>query len=401
MFADVSSGQLAIPAVILGTAALVSPALALARWLQEKTFKYRYRVEMVHSKELSEFIKLCPELTETAGTARSELAALARSELTKSLANIEILLNRKNAKEAAPVEMSWPRRWFLLYSPRTKWATVFHTLFQLTLVFVISFVLLLSFDEDQGKFAFNDFHHPLFWVVVAVWALRLGMIWYIASAKDHWDGALPATEPQSSRLFLRHQAGSAPEVVARLFLLWSAWDIVFPLFFRNPVTRDWNAMITTSPELQRILNALPSATRWEQVFSWILSLFCIALAYLWAKAEYMGKGRDLWLPFPRKLRFLYPASGFAERFSRLGLVLLSASTLLTVYLGRQAIATIWPLVPEDARDSFVVGAISGSIENVLSSFVAFYGCYRLALIEYHSKDKNQPPPRAFATTTSK
>jgi hypothetical protein len=119
-------------------------------------------------------------------------------------------------------------------------------------------------------------------------------------------------------------------LLARMFLVWSLFDLAVPEIFRGSATR----VLKASPIISSILNALPKAPLWEHIAGWMATVFCPVLAYLWARAEFTGRGRKLWIGFPHNLRFLYPTSRRQELLAE-GLVLFFAiSELLTWYIGK-------------------------------------------------------------------
>jgi hypothetical protein len=104
-----SANSFAIPALVSGVAALVSPVFALSRWIQEKSIKHRYLDEMRRSGELLEFIQRVPEIMSTINATEAFVLDKARAELEQSVKRVDALLEVKAIKASPPVEMAWPR----------------------------------------------------------------------------------------------------------------------------------------------------------------------------------------------------------------------------------------------------------------------------------------------------
>jgi len=194
VFAEATT-NVTITALVWGLVALISPALALTRWIQEKTTKHRSRDEIQRSRELFEFIRHYPKMSATAGSSRSAVLGRARAELAHSITNIDNLLEKAEIKAAPPNELAWPRRLLLLYAPRSWGAMALHTLYYLFATVSILAISALGNDDETDTFQWREFvthfHNPLFWIGLSYWIIQLWLLWYAATAKDRWDGTLP------------------------------------------------------------------------------------------------------------------------------------------------------------------------------------------------------------------
>jgi hypothetical protein len=240
MLAAESTTNLTIPALISGAVALISPGLALARWIQEKSRKHRSRDEIQRSRELFEFIQMYPKLSEVACCSGADILTRAHAELAQSINRIDDLLEKRALKATAPREMAWPRRLLLLYAPRSWVALILHVVCHLVTAFSILAVVSLGNNEETDSFRWSEYlrylHNPLFWIIFSSYAIHVWLLWYATVIKDQWDGTLPI--PTAKKFFLMQVPASIRELIARMFLVWSLLDLATSVVYRaSPTTQ--------------------------------------------------------------------------------------------------------------------------------------------------------------------
>lgn len=382
MLAAEATSNLTIPALISGAVALVSPALAVARWVQEKSTKHRSREEMRHSREVFEFIQTYPKMVDATPSSNPEILPRAQAELADSIHRIEALLELRAAKKASPLEMTWPRRLLLLYAPRSWGAVALHAIWYVITAFFILGIISLGNNEETDSFLLSEylryFHSSLFWLVLSFFAIQAWILWYAAVTKDRWDGTLP-TATANNRFFLMQGPNTVRELIARLFLVWSLYDLATSQIFRI-----WDKkLLQESPLLLQIINAIPKAPSWKHVIANIAAASCPILAYLWAKAEFSGRGIKLRVFFPHNLRFLYPTSGIQDRLARVFIVFFSIYSFLVFLRLQELLSIAVPYVPSEDQGAFLSGfVLSPAIDLIFMGAIPLYAAYRLALMEY-------------------
>ena len=396
-----SGTSFTLSAILTATAALIGPELALARWVQEKTTKHRVREEMKRSREILEFIQSYAEIATVAGSDQSAVLNRARAELAESVRTIDHLLKKREATAATPREMAWPRRLLLLYAPRSWVALFLHAANHVLAVFGLVLLVALGFNDETGEFQWTEysrlFHSafsPFFLVCLLFWTFLAFLLWYVTTTKDYWDKTLPIHIGQAPKSFLGQTPKNCPGLFARVLLASSIFDIVFSLTTSRIFERTVEEIASRTFALQAILNEFLKGDTWTRLFgwySWIISILCIALAYLWSKEEFNMTEKNLWLPFPHSFRFLYSSSHWQERFSQ------ALIALLAIYIGRRIygfyqllpiVDQIAQFVPEESRNAYSFGVRFGTILDILMSGVLpLYGSYRLGLISNLTKRK--------------
>jgi hypothetical protein len=380
-----SANSFAIPALVSGLAALVSPVFALSRWIQEKSIKHRYLDEMRRSGELLEFIQRVPEIMSTINATEAFVLERARVELEQSVRRVDALLEAKAIKASPPVEMAWPRRLLLLYAPRTWGATLLHAAYNLATVFSLLALYSAGYSDETDSFQWSEyvklFGNPLFLTGICYWLFVLFLLWYVASTKDRWDKTLPVRPERAQRHFLRDIPTSVRDLLARVLLAYSMFDLIFPLGVRGPVKR----ALMSNPMTASVLSSIPETKVWEKVVVWIAAVACPVLAYLWADAEFVTRGKSQWLPFPHNLRFLYSPKDWKEAFAQLCFLLFLvnvAAQLAGLHKGILMATQLMP-VPKDDADSFLAGIVIGpAVDIAVLGLLPVYASYRLGLKRY-------------------
>ena len=377
------ANSFAIPALVTGVAALISPTLALARWVQEKSIKHQYREEMRRCGELLDFVQRCPEVMSAIGASESAVLEKARVELGHCANNVERLLDAKLVKASPPLEMAWPRRWLLLYAPRSWGAALLHAVYNLVIVFCLLALFGLGFNDETDAFQWSEyarvFRNPVFLVGVCVCLFQFWLLWYIATTKDTWDNTLPVRREQLPTHFLRVAPTTVRSLFARVMLAYSTFELIVPLGVRGPVRRE----LMTNPSVAAILSAIPEAGPWGRVLTWTAAIMCPLLAYLWAQAEYGWQEKRFSLAFPHNFRFLYPSSGWKEVFAQVSVLLFFTQVVALVIGTREGLRIASRFTPKDDVGFFLTGFLLGpAVDLVLGGLLPIYAAYRLGFISY-------------------
>jgi hypothetical protein len=381
-----SGGSLTITAIISGLAALIGPSLALGRWIQERSVKHRCREEMEHSVALLAFIQKCPEILSVVGVPESPVRERTRAELTRSFSHIGVLLEKNAAKGSPPVEMAWPRKFLLLYAPRSWGAIFLHAIYNLLTVLGLSAIIEVFNDETDILSAV-----PNPWLVVTTvsWLFFFWLLWYVTTTKDRWDKTLPPEAARPQAHFLRVTPLSARELLARVTLAYGLYALVALLVVRGRV----EAALWSDPLIASMLNLIPGQRIWGEILDIAATIVGPILAFLWAKAEFGSYGRRNWLPFPHNLRVLYRASEWQELFAQASFVIFSVYLALMLFRMHEILPIAARLLQREDTPftgAFFAGASFGSVlQPILVSAISIYGSYRLGLIRYLSHREAQ------------
>jgi hypothetical protein len=150
----------------------------------------------------------------------------------------------------------------------------------------------------------------------------------------------------------------------------SAGALAVPEIFRKSALR----AIEDSPIFAPVLNALPKPPTWEHVVGWTAAILCPVLAYLWARAEFMGRGRKLWIAFPHNFRFLYPTSRRQEIFAQGLFVLFLIHFILLMFKLHELLSVMIPFIPTDDQGAFFTGlAWSPLVDLIFAGIVPLAG----------------------------
>jgi hypothetical protein len=380
LFADSNRTNILVPvAVISGAASLLSPTLALLRWIQEKSIKSRYRAEMVHSRELFDFIQRCPEMLSTVGTQESAVLERARAELAFSMNKISTLLEISASKAAPPIEVAWPRRLLLLYAPRSWGATILHAVCYLLAVFSALGLVAIGYNDETDTFQWRQYAHAFqnsfFLMPATVWVFLLLLLWYATTTKDKWDKTLPIRTVRGSDSFLNQTPATVREVLARMLFAYGLFDLA--------VTPMFHGMMKSAPaSIRPFLSAIPEPKLWAHILGWAAAVLCPLLAYMWARVEHRMRGKTLRLAFPHNFRVLYPSRNWQEAFPSASLVVFFLYFVLVLSSAYRLLTLAPQFVPSGDTTPLFTGVALGVAPAVLKSVLAIYASYRLGLISY-------------------
>jgi hypothetical protein len=384
---------LGLRALVAGLVALISPLLALIRWVQEKATVYQVSEEMKRSHELFGFIESCPEMLSASQSSEAKVQDQARVELAKTLARVSDLLQRNAETAAPPSEMAWPRRLLLLYAPRSWTAVLLHLTIYAGVVLGVLIIISFGIDDQTGDFQWNKYQRmsqnnffPILLLGLVWWTLLFSILWIAAHTKDSWDNALPHRKNQGRTFLHLETPSNARELLARITFFWVTFNLALALAFHGVATRLMQQVAVVVPALGAMLTEASKEsliTRIGGVYVWAVSILSVVLTYLWYRAEARACKKKIWLPFPHSWRFLYFGSKWQERFSQLLFVLLLiriAQVVFGIYEAHQLLSRIEQTLPSDAREGLLIGSLSVPvIDIVLSGILPLYGSYRLGL----------------------
>lgn len=371
---------------LISVSVLITPAITLLRWLQERRYSHRLHDNLEKSKGLLEFIERHPEMMKAVGSSEENTISDARAELKRTLTAIGKLLQRQKVSESMPKEVSWPARLLLFYAPRTWLSGMWHLFYHIMTAVLIIMLFESSYDAETGSYRWSEFvqtwGNPLLAVVLVLLGLLMWTMRYTALTKDTWDQTLPS---RPHIFFLTNTATTVRELVARIVVIWAAIDCLSGFAvqrYLTPLQRALPSWMDTMyiPELVYIVNRLTPAV-------------ALVIAYFWARTESRPSATDAHLPIPRNLRFFYSPTTQAEHWYRAATVwfLLSgiALTWYSVQYFRAASATI---DPDEWFGIVIGGTISAALMTIYHLLLPLYGCYRSSLVSYWSHLRLQELP---------
>lgn len=378
-----------LPTLISG-AALITPTITLVRWLQERRYTHRLRDHVQRSKELLAFIENCPDMLKASQSPDESVIANARVELGRTLATVNTLLQRQNIKGSLPKEVSRPARLLLFYAPRSWAAMGLHLLYHIQTALFITILFGSSYAETTDSYQWSEFvrmlQNPLFSAFLLFMSLLMWTIWYSAITKDRWDRTLPS---RAHRFFLANTPLTVRELLARLLLVWNGVDWlsgVAVFVYRGTLEKAIPSWIDNI--------SLPATVR---TVNHISPAVAVIVGYLWARVE--SQPATAHIPFPRNLRFLYPAATRREGWWRIATFwfVLSGVTLtwyFTLYI-RSAPAMTDP----DEWLGFVIGtSMTALVMGLYNVVLPLYGSYRCSLANYWSHLRQSEKVRVQTAT---
>lgn len=378
----------------LSAGPVITSAITLARWIQERRRSHKLRDHLLRSKELLEFIKSSPELLSVSGTENTNLVVNAKAHLARTVSSANTLFMRETIKSNLPKEVSWPARMFLFYAPRSWAAGFWHAVYYSLAVLLCWMFYGISYVEDNDSYQWRELlkflENPSNVIVLTYYLIFMWMIWYVATSKDRWDKALPLAK--ASKLLITSSPQNVRGLMARLLFVWSAADLLSGVVLVISGLRE--SFIREQPWLRNIHAPWP-----VRVVNNLAPVVTLAIAYLWARTESKPEAQNVHVPFPRNVRFFYPATFNAENWSRLAMFWIILSLAALIWSSVLIYFAI-PLVNNpDERSGMIVGAAMSIIIGLLFGVVLpCYGCYRCALVAYYARFHEQLTPSAGKAT---
>jgi len=230
-----------------------------------------------------------------------------KAELGRVLVDLNKAFDRR-AQPPFPVdEISSPRRWLLLYAPRGWRAGIAHFMFYSTVSWLILSALIFSgYDETRDEFlmagVIRAFSDPIQRAGFLLFAKVPLCLWYWATVERQGTKAASTIPTQRAARLLWYRPVNGAELLARLFLISSAFDLF--LIELVPVR------LSFPPSM------IPP--RWHWVLVLFVAWFSLGVAYLWSRAERRASLQASPRPrFPHNLRFFYPPAGMRPLVAKL------------------------------------------------------------------------------------
>jgi hypothetical protein len=268
----------------------------------------------------------------------------------------------RRRQELSHAEVSFFRRWFLLYAPHGWRASVAHFLFY-SLVSLLLLMLPSLFRAGQDSAAVSRQLAIRVALSHFAWLALLARYW--AVVERHWSvGDLKAPSSRA-RLLLWYKPVNGSELLARLLLFFACYDLLLLI-----------AISLFAPELSPSEISHPS---WHRAAARLLLAWSLLLAYFWSRAEYLAFQSGGARPrFPHNLRFLYTPSSPEGWAALISFWVFACWTMVQLWHGS--------LPAKLYNMAAMAGAvISWLVRFCTSALLPLYGSYLWALAAYRKK----------------
>jgi hypothetical protein len=379
---------------------LVTALTNLVRWWRERSFSHtiHQKTEQIVSLfHLLETLPSAPSALMDKGLA-DDLAARTRRALTELMQSLSATLDQASKFRMPPSgEMSFFRRWFLLFRPRSVRAGVVHFAFYSLLVPLFSVIYGLGVDPRDWQFHLMRWFHMLrmnFPVVLLVLVVVLSLR-YWAIVEFRWLNPSQEKPGRFARALLWYTPTSFGELLARLFLLVVVGNCLSDAYaqrYVRPTAEQW-----FSPYIEATKNPAAAVPLDLTEVGFVAS---ILICYFWARAEYRLHCRLTPRPgFPHNLRFLYTPrtkEGWCCQLAFYATLVLCANqvwmsvdnlSLLQRLIVHGAVRD-WASanVPADEGGYVLLGGVlTLALLFVVNGAVPLYGAYRWGLAEFRAR----------------
>jgi hypothetical protein len=377
---------------------LVTALTNLVRWWRERSFTHTIHEQSQQIVGLFQLLETLPAapLAVDQGLAE-DLAAKTRRALTELMQSLSVTLDRAAKFRMPPSgEMSFFRRWFLLFRPRTFRAGVAHFAFYSWLVPLLYTVCFFAVDQEEKPFLHlgMKLYIVLMFLVVAL-ALR-----YWAIVEYRWLNPSHEKPGRLARALLWYTPVSFGELLARLYLLVATWNLVVDAYAQRYVVPEF------LQDLARYLETRSSVA--VTLITEVGFIGSVLICYFWARAEYRLHSHPTPKPsFPHNLRFLYSprsAEGWYCQLAFYGILVLCAREAWLVpdsfRMVRQLIADIPAADIPDISSALLGASLSLIFMFAIHVVPPLYGAYRWGLAEFRERSYVQAPTQEPITEGS-
>lgn len=272
----------------------------------------------------------------------------------------------RRRQELSHAEVSFFRRWFLLYLPHGWRASVAHFLFY-SLVSLVLLVLPSLFRADQDSAAVSRQLAIRVGLSDLAWLALLARYW--AVVERHWSvGDLKAPSSRA-RLLLWCKPVDGSELLARLLLFFACYNLLLVI-----------ATNLSAPELS------PSDPFWHRAAARLVLAWSFLLAYFWSQAEYLAFHSGGARPrFPHNLRFLYTPSSPEGWAALISFWVFACWTMVQLWHGSLP-AKLYNMAGMGEQKAYALGGVIGWLVSFCTgSLLPLYGSYLWALAAYRKE----------------
>ena len=359
-----------IVGICAGLGIITTTLFKVHRWHYERSVAHRRGQELSRAQELVRFIELAPAMQRT-GTNPALVTRLidkAQKELESTLTNLEDAFDRP-ARVITPIaEVSFLRRWFLLYAPRGWRASIAHFLFYL-LVSALFFFTLGVFEDDPEFDAV--FRGPQIWLALVsfVWLALLARYW--AVVERGWSTGVLQSPGRLARVFLWYQPVNGSELLARLLLFFCCYDLL---------------LVGASVFNVQFVPFDISYPYWLIASARLLLAWSFIVAYFWSRAEARAFQSGTAYPrFPHNLRFLYPPSNVEEWAALVSFYAFACWTIVQLWRTASLPPGLFTMAPAEEQEAMFLGVTIGWFFSLCrSTLLPLYGAYLWGLAAYRS-----------------
>lgn|GEM_PF-1901382 len=376
-----SLGEIVSLVVVLGT--LTTIGTQVFDRLSRRSLRHRKEERLKQANELLQFFQLSATLEGVAPnpSLASSVVHRAKGELDRVLVDLNQILDTPANPPAVRGEMSFLRRWFLLYAPQGWRTWVAHCLFySITLVFVL-FTYSIGYDDTRDEFLWNTFAKDIttFPSSFGVFAFGFVVLWlrYWGTVEDSWSAGGQTTPlGRLAVLFLWHKPVNRGELLGRLLLIGTVGR-----FLIGPLV---------PPEMDSVI------MRWHIINPLFPACVSVFLGYYWSQAELRAflAARPK-LAFPHNLRFLYRSSGLEAWLAQIAFYSFACLAIAEVLYVRPCLSSIEGIracIPQNLL------SLNGSADEVfflrlgwfaaasMTLFLPVYGSYRWGLAGFQGQE---------------
>ncbi len=365
---------------VLGT--LTAIATQILDRMSRRSLRHRKEERLKQANELLQFLRLGPTLEGVAlnPTLASSVVQRAKGELDRVLLDLNQALDSPSSPPAVRGEMSFLRRWFLLYAPQGWRAWVGHCLFySMTLLFLL-FTYSLGYDETRDQFLWNTFAKEITTFPFSSGEMAFGFVvlWlrYWAKMEDSWSvEGQTATPGRLAALFFWYKPVNRGQLLGRLLLISS----IFRFIISQPVPPEIYSMII----------------RWDVINPFFPACVSVLLGYYWSQAELRASLTARPKPaFPHNLRFLYRSAGIEAWLAQIafyGFACLAIAEMLHVSSCLSSIEGARACIPQNilpldgTADEIFSLRLGWFAPASMTLFLPVYGSYRWGLAAFQSQ----------------
>jgi hypothetical protein len=391
---DLNNYVLAVPPIL---AAITSAVVNVIRWMTERSLHNRQREQLTRAADLMKFIESRAALQSATGdcvlTARS--VARAEAELRATLSKLASTLDRPAPSAVSEREMSFVRRWFLLYAPTTWSEGILQFIFYLAVFGYALMAFSFSYNETLDEFTWKTLKaelnaSPFAWAWLLHVLMLILLLRYCAVLTHEWRANASDSPSQCKQRFLLFRPINGYELLSRLML--------FLLFIGIGEFALVRLLHIQLPQLDLI----PPSPRWLQIEGWVVYFLAFVVAYGWSRAEYSARLKPS-PRFPKNLRFLYTPRETVEWVALIAFyvfsfdVILSLSRLDETKIALHIVLNAMNVPPEAEGDALLCAAIGWMSQFLLGSLFPVYGSYRWGLALHN---KRQYPGSTDASPSS-
>jgi len=378
--------------------AIVTGLTNFLRWWRDRSLSDKLKDQIAQTTQFVTFVRDAPRIARAASDEAlcDEITVKVQRALQRTLRNMNETLARIEAISVPDREMSFYRRWFLLFRPRGVRAGLAHFFFYSSASALLLFVWSVStLDKDDLSLMGYPDKLQAIKQTMPIFVILLGVpliMRYWAIIENRWSTGVHENPSRLARVFLWYTPATKGGMVARMALLMSALNwAVYEYLMRTSLTlNSFTASFVCSMPSAPFVGSIPVGI--------LMETLAVLVCYFWARAEFrLSSTESPRPPFPRNLRFLYTprtVEGWAAHLALYSYVFWSA---YEIYMLRHTVDFIKTYVsqtvaanPDIDAPSLYEGFFLGILVPLaIANALPAYAAYRWALAEFRIRIGNQ------------